>query len=76
MEKRFTTISQCLVLVGFALIAMSSSSMSSMNSQEVKDAFDRGWEFGSSLRSDATLDIQYLDVDSISLTQPDVAQNH
>ncbi len=75
MGKKLSTIWQSLALLGFVLTALASTSAKdTINSKEFREGFERGWEFGRSLRSDATLDIQYLDSDSIDFSHPDVAQ--
>lgn len=73
-RKTIATIGQSLALAGFALAAMaSSSSKESFNSDDFRDGLNRGYEVGSeigrALGSDATPEMQRLDIDSIPMEQ-------
>lgn len=75
-KRKIVQLGQCLVIIGFAIAALASSSArDTINSPEFKDGFDRGWEVGRRLSSDATPEIQNMELDSIYNVQPDVAQN-
>lgn len=73
-RKIIATISPFLALLIFALAAMASSTASDIvNSPDFREGFERGWEYGTRLGSDATPEIQRIDVDSISLNQSEIA---
>lgn len=75
-RKKFIAVGQCLVLAGFLIIALASTSAKdTINSKEFREGLKRGWEIGSSL-SDANPDTESLEIDSISNNQLNVAFNY
>ncbi len=78
MEKnkhRFTTLCNCLALCLFAVAALASSSSTSKKVYDNVDSFVDGWNYGKSLTSNTTDDIQPLEMDSVAAEQPLVAIN-
>ncbi len=74
MEKiKIPVLVNCLVLTLFAAIAMASSS--TQEAVRNVDAFSDGWQYGRSLTSDATEEVETIDADTLALDQPLVATN-
>lgn len=74
MEKkksRISVLSNCVILAMFAAIALASSS--SREAVETMDGFVDGYKYGRSLTSDASEEIEVVNVDSVSVDQPLVA---
>lgn len=79
MEKRkniIVSLGQSLVLVGFSIAALASSSArDTISSPEFKEGFERGWEIGRSFSSNTTPETQSQNPDSIYFNQPEIALN-
>lgn len=74
MEKiKIPVLVNCLVLTLFAAIAMASSS--TQEAVRNIDDFSNGWQYGRSLTTDATEEIETIDADTVALDQPLVATN-
>lgn len=70
-KKKLLTFGHCALLAGFVIMALACSDSD-------KEAFDRGWEYGRSLTSDACIDDLKADADTCYMTlpaYPDVADN-
>ncbi|MDE6066043.1 MAG: hypothetical protein K2G27_04405 [Duncaniella sp.] len=73
MEKfriKISVLGQCLALVLFAAVALASSSSKDVYNHV--DDFVEGWNYGKSL-SDATNEVEVVELDSIATEQPMVA---
>ena len=80
MEKNHKKSSRfhLVILASFAIIAGASGSASKVvNSEEFQDGFEKGWEFGKSLRGadNQLLDTCKFGTDGIELNNPIVASN-